>query len=403
MKLFLKFVIGIFITLLLSEGGLRLVDHYAHKAAPGNEKGVGIQALAMRSFVQGKINNLWIRGRDARESIFEPPFDVFVNKDFNDENRLRFILQYASLPKNIHQSVENFLRLNNQKENEIFTVTSDSFGFRGKEHSLEKAKGTYRIMLLGSYPAFGHAVNDNETYATILENELNKHYQGKKKFEIWNGGKQGATSIMGYARLKEEIMGFNPDLVLWDYGWIELYLGRDMVKQDGKRVELKNLNWAKRQIINVCANSLLESLELCKFSINKMTKVSYTDAIDGWKESMTLLREWAKKNKLPVVFLRHKGVTIPAGEYQAFNNPMDRMYFIDTTDSILGTPPTEEEQKLFWSKENWLSELNYKRTDVEKSDSGLIFLGDAIQYNKIGYKRIGLFLAREFIKKDMQF
>lgn len=402
MKFFFKILIALFITLAFSEGSLRLVDHYAHKYAPGNESGVGLQAMAMKTFVQEKINSLWTREREARKSLFEPPFDVFVNKDFKNADRLHFIAKYSSLPKNINVTVENFLRLNNLKENETFTVTSNSRGYRGQERPLEKPKDTYRIMLLGSYPAFGHAVNDNETYASVMEEILNKHYKGKKKFEIWNGGKQGATSIMGYSKLKEEVLNFSPDLIIWDFGWIELYLGRDMVKQDGKRVELKNISWAQRRVINMCLTSWMKPLALCRFTLNKMTKVSYSDAIDGWKESMTLLSEWARANKLPVVFLRHKGVTIPLDEYQRFNNPEQRFYFVDTSDSLKASP-TEEEKKIFWGKVNWVSELNYTQKDVESSNEQLIFLGDAIQYNKIGYKRIGEYLADYFIKRDAKF
>lgn len=403
MKNILKLILATVLTLVICEVSLRLVDHYARKSAPGNEKGEGIQSQAMKSFLQDKINRLWVRGRDARHHFFEPPFDVFVNKDFHNQSRLDFIHNYVSLPKNINTTVENFLRLNDQKQNETFTVTSNDLGFRGSRNiPIEKKADTFRIVLLGSYPAFGHAVNDDETYASILENSLNQHFKGKKNIEIWNGGKQGATSIMGYSRLKKDALSLSPDLIIWDFGWIELYLGRDMVKQDGKRVELKNLNWFERQVIRKCVNTILEPLALCKFSLNKMTKVSYSDAIDGWKESMTLLREWAKENKIPVVFLRHRGVTIPNQEYTAFDAPKERMYFVDTSAS-LDPAPTTEEKNLFWGKVNWLSELHHTREEVEKSDEKLIFLGDAIQYNKLGYKRIGLYLADWFIKKDLQF
>ncbi len=394
-------LILVFGTLLISEVSLRLVDHFAHRSAPGNEKGIGLQALAMKTFVQDKINSLWIRKREERKNIFEPPFDVFVNKDFSD-SRLNFIKDFSKLPPGQTYTVENFLRLNKLAQNEEFTVTSNVLGFRNKEYEIKKPKDVYRIVVLGSYPAFGHAVNDDETYAAIIENELNKKAFKRKHFEVWNGGKQGATSIMGYARLKNEVKAYSPDLIIWDYGWIELYLGKDMVKNNSTTTRLKNYSKFEGYVLDTCLMTFLSKLDLCRYSVNKITKVSYSDAIVGWQQSMELVGKWAKTNKVPVVFLRHKGVSIPRAEYEKFHNPADGMNFLDTSAS-LNPQITDDELELFWSKPNWLSELNHTREEVMKSDPSLIFLGDAIQYNKIGYNRIGHFLSDYIIEKDFKF
>lgn len=402
MKLFFKMIVLLFVTLLICEVSLRLVDHFANRYAPGNEKGVGLQAQAMKTYVQDKINGLWIRKREERKNIFEPPFDVFVNKDFTNASRLKFISEFAKLPANQSYTVENFLRLNNLPQNQIFTVNSNSLGFRGKEYKLKKAKDIFRIIVLGSYPAFGHAVNDDETYASILESELNKKARGKTRFEVWNGGKQGATSIMGYSRLINEVAAYAPDVVVWDYGWIELYLGKDMIKNNGQGLRMKKFNKIEGTILDVCLKTFLSKLDLCRYSANKITKISYSDAILGWQESMKLLSDWSKTHQVPVIFLRHKGVSIPREEYESFNNPEEGMNFVDTSAS-LDPQVTAQESELFWSRPNWLSELSYNKEEVMSSDSSLIFLGDAIQYNQIGYRRIGLYLSDFFIEKNFKF
>ena len=78
------------------------------------------------------------------------------------------------------------------------------------------------------------------------------------------------------------------------------------------------------------------------------------------------------------------------------------MYFLDTSPS-LEEYPTESEVELFWSRPNWLSELKYTKEDVLDSDAKLMFLGDAIQYNKFGYNRIGNYLAKFFAEKNNKF
>ncbi len=187
-RLLLFFAIILF-PFIATELGLRFMDIVDFQMAPGNESGVGYQAKAMKKFVQLKINRLWMRTSDQRASMFEPPFPVFVNVDFHSSERIGLIAERSPLPPNLNITTENFLRLNPKSQNETFTVSTNSFGFRGHERNLEKSKNTFRIILLGSYPAFGHAVNDDQTYASILENELNRYFKGKKKFEVWNGGK----------------------------------------------------------------------------------------------------------------------------------------------------------------------------------------------------------------------
>jgi hypothetical protein len=123
-----------------------------------------------------------------------------------------------------------------------------------------------------------------------------------------------------------------------------------------------------------------------------MTKISYSDAIAGWQESMNLVMGWAKEKNIPVYFLRHKGVTIPPKEYEVFHHPENNFHYIDTSASVL-TPPTPEEISDFWSRPNWLTELGFVKEQVMKDEPNLVLYGDAIQYNKHAYKRIGLFLS----------
>lgn len=389
MKTLLKILLSIILVLVMAEIGLRIVEKMTPATYIGNESGTGYKAKVIRMFLQEKINKLWARTPMERKTILEPPFQVFINKNFHDKERMDFIFKHAALPPNMNVTAENFLRLNKGQNNETYTATTNSQSFRGGERSVEKPKKTFRIILLGSYPAFGHGANDQETYAHILEQ---KFKDKGKKVEVWNGGRQGGTSIMGYARLIREVENYKPDLILWDYGWIELYLGQDRVRGNPKFEAIRNDSDLKKMFFRFCLRTpVISDLKLCSMSVKKLTKVSYSDALDGWKESMNLVRDWSVSHKVPVMFFRHRGVTIPKEEYEAFHSPEKNFLFVDTSPS-LNNPPTKEEIEDFWSRENWLSEVGFSREEVMKNEPDMVFFGDGIQYNKHGYSRIGNFL-----------
>lgn len=384
--------------LTLAEIGLRLVKYYGPNYAPGNEKGRGAQAVAHKKYTQAKINNLWIQGRENRKHLFEPPFDVFVNKDFADENRLQAILPYALMPVNQSWDVENFLRRNNTPPVQTHHITSNSYGYRGENFGLEKDKNTTRIVVLGSYPAFGHAVNDEETYSSVLQKNLNANSK-KRKFEVWNAGRQGATSIMGYAKLKYEVPKLKPDLLIWDFGWIELYLALDMIDIKNRQ-QMKQDNPATPFVTAACSY-ILDYSSICKFLMNRLYKINKDDALEGWRESMRLLKKWALENKIPVVFLKHKGVTVPIEEYIKFDSPKENFYFLDTSVALTEEKLTSEEIEEFWSKPNWLSEVDFTKDEILKGDRSMMFLGDSIQYNKFAYRRFGNLITKFIDEKNL--
>jgi hypothetical protein len=396
MKTLLKILASIILVLVMAEIGLRIVEKMTPATYIGNESGKGYKAKVITMFLQEKINKLWARSPVERNTILEPPFQVFINKNFQNKERMDFIFKHAALPPNMHVTAENFLRLNKSAHNQTYTATTNSLSFRGIERTVAKPKKTFRIVLLGSYPAFGHGANDDETYAHIIEQNFKN---AGKKVEVWNGGRQGGTSIMGYARLMREVENYKPDLVLWDYGWIELYLGQDRVRGNPKFEEIRKDSELKKMFFRFCLRTpVVSSLKLCSMSVKKLTKVSYTDALDGWKESMNLVREWSVSHKVPVMFLRHRGVTIPKDEYEAFHSPEKNFLFVDTSPS-LNNPPTTAEIDDFWSRENWLSEVGFTREEVMKNEPDMVFFGDGIQYNKLGYSRIGNFLHEQIMLK----
>lgn len=93
-------------------------------------------------------------------------------------------------------------------------VTTNSCGLRSPELTVAKPANTYRIALLGDSFAFGWGVNDNETFAHHLQENLNSISKGKLKFEVLNFGTPGYSTFQEVARFEESGLDFQPDAVL---------------------------------------------------------------------------------------------------------------------------------------------------------------------------------------------
>jgi len=110
---------------------------------------------------------------------------------FNSTNHMASdnpILVYELIPNTRVQYDGSWVKLNRTT---IETVNSD--GFRGRDYSVDKPKGVYRIVVLGDSFTEGLGVNDNETFSYYLEQMLNALNISGKKFEVLNLAVGGTT------------------------------------------------------------------------------------------------------------------------------------------------------------------------------------------------------------------
>lgn len=169
--------------------------------------------MKVDSYINSVLSQVWSR---EKTNIAMPPFNVILNKDWDDPKRLEDIYKYSRWPPNTDYVAQDFLKF---KSND-YKIHINSMGFRGREVNPVKSKDTFRILAYGAYMTFGQAVQDDETYLSRAESLVNQKLNGQK-VEILNGGMECGTFIMGLSRLQNELESTNADAVLFEYGFVD--------------------------------------------------------------------------------------------------------------------------------------------------------------------------------------
>lgn len=95
-------------------------------------------------------------------------------------------------------------------------VTTNVWGMRDQEYSLEKPRNTYRMVLAGDSHTLGTGVNDDQVYSSILEERLNKEPPVRGlRFEILNFAVPGSGPWQKLATLEARALKFQPDAIIY--------------------------------------------------------------------------------------------------------------------------------------------------------------------------------------------
>lgn len=178
-------------------------------------------------------------------------------------------------------------------------VETNSHGMRDDEVSVEKAKNTFRIVLLGDSFTMGWGVPQKNLYADLLERKLNRYppqgFADDTKFEVLNFGVGNYNTQQEVAMLNYKGLAFQPDLVLLGY----FINDAEELKKSEKNI-----------LINHSYLYAFSSFMTRKFCSQdyKNYKTYYKNLYEGeqlgWlacKKSLQDLVEISKKHRIPVV------------------------------------------------------------------------------------------------------
>jgi lysophospholipase L1-like esterase len=137
--------------------------------------------------------------------------EIFQN--FDEVEKRQLCLDFYNLKTSGDEIIPN---------QNAYSITINSLGFRGDEFSEIKPSNTYRIFMVGGSTMFGAgATSDKATIPGYLQ-----HYLDEKDFgfnvEVINSGIQGADSNTELKSIKQKLVRFSPDLLIIYDGWNDL-------------------------------------------------------------------------------------------------------------------------------------------------------------------------------------
>lgn len=95
-------------------------------------------------------------------------------------------------------------------------IRTNSHGLRDRERSLAKGPNVIRIAALGDSFTFGHGVEGEQAWPSVLEGALNAR-AGSSLFEVINFGVEGYSASDEAIVLRHKAMAWHPDAVVLGY------------------------------------------------------------------------------------------------------------------------------------------------------------------------------------------
>lgn len=167
----------------------------------------------MKNFRQSLINiclilfSLLLVGAAAEIFLRMISFNPF-NEFFADNSRNIFIRPSAN-PQRIYEATPGARGYGWET-----AISINSHGFRGREYSLQKPPGVFRIVVIGDSITFGNRLAPDENYPAVLEF---LYQQSGKSVEVLNLALGGYDTLQEVATLADIGLSFDPDLVILGY------------------------------------------------------------------------------------------------------------------------------------------------------------------------------------------
>ena len=105
----------------------------------------------------------------------------------------------------------------------VWGAKVNSLGYRGREFSLNKPVGSFRIVCSGNSITFGEAASsESTTYPAVLEKLMQERGEIAGPVEVINAGVLGYTSYQCLMDLKTRLIALHPDFIIFCVGWNDM-------------------------------------------------------------------------------------------------------------------------------------------------------------------------------------
>lgn len=129
--------------------------------------------------------------------------------------RIWYEPQQVTYPGIFEYDADKVYRLKKSLKGGMFAgkpVTTNSFGYRDVEISVEKGSDVIRVLVIGDSITFGHGVLVEQTYSNLLEEKLNREVTDFR-FDVINTAVPGNSPFQEFFDLERALI-FHPDVVI---------------------------------------------------------------------------------------------------------------------------------------------------------------------------------------------
>jgi len=162
-----------------------------------------------------------------------------------------------------------------ERDYEKGRVKVNSLGFRGKEFSVKKPYGVFRIICIGESTTFGVGCSSNgTTYPALLEKKLNAALgESGATIEVINAGIPSYSSLQCLTFQGLECMPLEPDLIIIYTGWNEMGEGICKGWNSDYRYGFRVSPFKERQVSFMQFSGLEDYLHN-SFFLKRLTKIA---------------------------------------------------------------------------------------------------------------------------------
>ena len=114
-----------------------------------------------------------------------------------------------------------------QPNQENTTIHINNFGMRGSDITQNKPVDTFRIFVIGGSTVYGSGSTSDITTIPGFLQQFFDNSEINKKIEVINAGIEGSTSVEEVYRIKNDLIHFDPDIVVIYHGTNDAHLTWD--------------------------------------------------------------------------------------------------------------------------------------------------------------------------------